>query len=220
MSRKPASLKLFAAYSRVFLECADRDRDRAGEFQMPFRPLDIALGHIGDDRRHQRIAECARRSLPRARAPAHCACRAPSAGRSARSRRSARGSSSCPPRSRRAARARSALRDRRSAAARPCAAAPPISSPQNSTEPRIPSPSAATPRCRQNCAPVAYPDPGSQATIVAISAPRITTSQGGAPTARAAGRPRSRSRNPPAPGWRWSRPGGRAPPAAPRRPRR
>ena len=66
--------------------------------------VDAAFGHVGDHRRHQRVAERSRRCARPAPARARCACRAPCAGRSARCRRSERGPSSrrrrCAPRAR------------------------------------------------------------------------------------------------------------------------
>ena len=69
--------------------------DRARKAHVRRRRRDAALGHVGDDRRHQRIAERERDPFGERRAPARCACRASCAGRSARSRRWGPARSSC-----------------------------------------------------------------------------------------------------------------------------
>ena len=90
MSRKPCSRKLRAADSSTCSNVAVRHGDRAGKAHVPGRRVDAAFGHVGDDRRDQRVAERARDLLGQRLARGRCACRAPCAGRSARCRRSAR----------------------------------------------------------------------------------------------------------------------------------
>ena len=57
MSRKPWRRKLRAAYSSVVSNARLGNADRSGEAHVPGGRLDAALGHVGDHRRDQDVAE-------------------------------------------------------------------------------------------------------------------------------------------------------------------
>ena len=143
---------------------------------MPLWVLDIALRHIGDDRRHQRIAERPRdfsRQHPHpyiVLAQRHL--RAVLLGPADRhqDRRLARTDWS-----RSSGQVRSSRNTLGGGAARATAVA--TSRKHRNNHPLA---IAAYPPGAGKLRPVAYPDPGTQATAVAAAAPRITTSQGGA----------------------------------------
>ncbi len=60
MSRNPPDLKLRAAPSRSCSKVGRRNADRSREAHVPGRGIDPSLGDVGDDRRHQRVAQRAR----------------------------------------------------------------------------------------------------------------------------------------------------------------